>query len=409
MAQIQKKFIATNAVDETKIRLSNTGSLKARNAANSADVNILQVDATDKIVFASVPQVPGDASSPNDLVRYSQLVALSEGLKPKQAVVVASTANINLASGTDPGAIDGHTLVNGDRILLKDQTDPAENGIYVAVTAVTPSTWVRSADFNNVAEIQGAYTSVEFGTISQGYVYITTSAPAVLGTDPIVFVYRPNPAQLAGGDMIVVASGAIAVDLAAASGLESTNPGNAAGQLRVKLEAASPSLQIDGSNQLGVKLDPAGSIIKGASGVAVQLESSNPTLQIATNALGVKLNAAGAITSSASGLIVATDGVTTKIVSNAVVAQKNALEKKTLISGDITAQYVDLSFPISDTSSVGLFVVGGLLQNPGVDYSVSATGGVAGVGRITFLGDLASGGVSALVAGDILVVQYNHF
>ena len=409
MAQIQKKFIATNAVDETKIRLSNTGILKARNAGNTADVNILQVDATNTIVFSSVPQVPSDAVNPNDLVRYAQLVALSEGLKPKQAVIAASTVNINLASGTDPGPMDGRTLANGDRVLLKDQTSQAENGIYVAVTATVPSTWVRSADFNTVSEIQGAYTAVEFGTISQGFIYVTTSAPVTLGTDPIVFVFRPNPASLTGGDMITVASGAINVNLATVSGLQSTNPGMAGGQLQVKLEASNPSLQIDGSNQLGVKLDPAGSIIKGAGGIAVQLEASNPTLFISSNRLGVKLNPAGAITSSSAGLTVVVDGVTTKISSNAVVAQKFASEKHTLVSGDITNQYIDLSFAISDTSSVALFVWGGTMQNNGVDYSVSATGGGGGVGRITFLGDLATGGNAALVAGDILVVQYNHF
>lgn len=409
MAQIQKKFIADNAVDETKIRLSNTGSLKARNAADSADVNILSVDASDRIVFASVPQVPGDASSPNDLVRYAQLVALSEGLKPKQAVIVASTANIDLTSGTDPGAIDGHTLADGDRILLKDQTNAAENGIYVAVTAVTPSTWVRSADFNNVSEIQGAYTAVEFGTISQGYIYITTSAPAVLGTDPIIFVFRPSPATLTGGDMITVTGGSISVDLATVSGLQSTNPGNAAGQLQVKLEASSPSLQIDGSNQLGVKLDPSGSIVKGAGGVAVQLEASNPSLQISSNALGVKLDPAGAIVKGASGVAVAVDGVTVKLSGNTVTAQKYASEKKTLNSTDITNQYVDLSFAISDTASVSLVVMGGVMQNNGVDYTVSATGGAGGVGRISFTGDLGTGGSAALVSGDILVVGYSHF
>lgn len=409
MAQIQKKFIAPNAVDETKIRLSNTGSLKARNAANSADINILQVDATNTIVFASVPQVPADASNPNDLVRYAQLVALSEGLKPKQAVVAASTTNINLASGTDPGPMDGRTLANGDRVLLKDQTSSAENGIYVAVTAVTPSTWVRSADFNAVSEIQGAYTSVEFGTISQGYVYITTSNPAVLGTDPIVFVFRPNPAVLTGGDMVTVSGGAISVDLATVSGLQSTNPGNAAGQLQVKLEASSPSLQIDVSNQLGVKLDPAGSIIKGAGGVAVQLEASNPSLQISSNALGVKLDPAGAIVKGSGGVAIAVDGVTVKLVANAVVTQKFASEKKTLVSGDITNQYVDLAFAISDTASVAVTVIGGVLQNNAVDYTVSATGGSGGVGRISFIGDLATAGAAALIAGDILVVQYSHF
>ena len=83
MAQLQKKFIADNAVGAAKIRLENDANLKARNAANSADVNILKVNASDRVEFASVPQSTSDAAVGNDLVRYSQLVTAVEGLKPK--------------------------------------------------------------------------------------------------------------------------------------------------------------------------------------------------------------------------------------------------------------------------------------------------------------------------------------
>jgi len=42
MSQIRKKFIATDAIDESKILLSNDGALRARNNADSADVEILK-------------------------------------------------------------------------------------------------------------------------------------------------------------------------------------------------------------------------------------------------------------------------------------------------------------------------------------------------------------------------------
>jgi hypothetical protein len=72
MAQVKKKFIGADQVDETKIRLTNNVNLRARNAANSADVNIAKVNASDRIEFASVPQVTADAATGNDLVRKSQ-------------------------------------------------------------------------------------------------------------------------------------------------------------------------------------------------------------------------------------------------------------------------------------------------------------------------------------------------
>lgn len=412
MAQIVKKFIGNNQIDGSKIRLSNADFLKARNAGNSADVNIVEVNASDRIVFGSVPQSPSDATASNDLVRYSQLATLVEGLKPKQAVAIASTANIDLSVAADPSPIDGYTLVDGDRILLKDQTAPEENGIYDAIDAADPTTWTRSADYDLPSEIPGSYTVSEHGTISQGVLYVTTSSPAVIGTDPIVFVSRAA-VTYTGGDMITLTGNAFSVDLATVSGLESSNPGNAAGQLRVKLEASNPTLKIDGSNQLGIKLDGAGAITTGASGIKVNLESSNPTLQISTDQLGVKLDAAGAIITGASGIKSQVDAATVKINgSNQLEALKATEQLITLSGTDITNQYVDLSHAVYGTSasvnSIELTALGGPLQQKTVDYTVSLTGGSGGVTRVSFAGDLGTGGASELVAGDKLAIYFSY-
>jgi hypothetical protein len=87
-------------------------------------------------------------------------------------------------------------------------------------------------------------------------------------------------------------------------------------------------------------------------------------------------------------------------------------EQITLGSGDISAQYVDLAFPIQGSSatanSLSLSVVGGPVQLKGVDYTVSLVGGAGGVTRVSFAGDLATGGGAALVSGDILMVNYSH-
>lgn len=195
MAQIRTKFIQDNAVNDAKIRLRNAQNLRARNAADNADVNILQVDASDRIVFASVPQVAADATVANDLVRYSQLLAFTQGTKPKQAVATVALADIDLAVAADPNPVSGHTILDGQRVLLAGQTASEENGIYVAVDADDPATWTRSLDFDDVTEIPGAYTVVQFGD-EQGAVYVTTSSPATLDTDPILFVKEAAAAQV---------------------------------------------------------------------------------------------------------------------------------------------------------------------------------------------------------------------
>src|SRR6476469_6615297 len=70
-----------------------------------------------------------DGSANTDAVTKQQLDAAIRGLDWKPEVMAASTANVSLAA---PGtSLDGYTLVANDRVLLKDQTAPAENGIYV--------------------------------------------------------------------------------------------------------------------------------------------------------------------------------------------------------------------------------------------------------------------------------------
>ena len=79
----------------------------------------------------------------------------------------------------------------------------------------------------------------------------------------------------------------------------------------------------------------------------------------------------------------------------------------TLGSGDITNQYVDLAF-VALTNSILFMVAGAGSQFETVDYTVNYTGGVGGVTRIMFAGGLATAGNSALVAGDVLQIQYSH-
>lgn len=452
MSQIQSKFlandavttakIANDAVNDAKIRLSNNAFLKARNAANSANVNILRVNASDVIEFNSFPQASGTPSSANELVNKSYVDGLVNGLSWKNPVRVASTAPVTISSA--PASIDGITLASGNRVLLKDQSAGAENGIYIFNG--TGSAMTRALDMDASAETVSAAVFVSEGTTNADRGFVQTADTVTLGTTALVFTqFTSTISSVIGGDMVTVAGSTVSVDLATTSGLESSNPGNVAGQLRVKLEASNPSLQIDGSNQLGaklngagaivsgasglgvqleasnptlqiatnrlgVKLDSAGAVITGANGVAVQLESTNPTLQIASNRLGAKLNAAGAIVTGANGLAVQVDGVTVKINgSNQLESFKFTKETFTLSAGDITNQYIDLA-QVAATNSIDVKVKGGptIIEGASHDFSVSYTGGVGGKSRISFLNDLATGGVAALVAGDVVQIMYEY-
>jgi hypothetical protein len=72
----------------------------------------------------------------------------------------------------------------------------------------------------------------------------------------------------------------------------------------------------------------------------------------------------------------------------------------TLSPTDITNQFVTLSSAPDTPADTILTVIGGPMQSYGIDFTVSGS-------TLTFMGGIASGGSSALVSGDMLVIQYN--
>lgn len=82
--------------------------------------------------------------------------------------------------------IDGVTLATGDRILIKNQAAPAENGIYTVNASGAPT---RALDMDAWAEVPGAYVFVEEGTTLADTGWVCTSnAGGTLNTTAITFV-----------------------------------------------------------------------------------------------------------------------------------------------------------------------------------------------------------------------------
>ncbi|EIM14238.1 phage tail protein [Pseudomonas chlororaphis] len=103
-------------------------------------------------------------------------------LDNKQSVRVATTANIALAGLQ---TIDGIALAAGDRILVKNQAVPKDNGLYVAAVGA----WARAADADTNAEVTSAMlVSVEQGaTLADTRWQLVTDGAIVLGTTALTF------------------------------------------------------------------------------------------------------------------------------------------------------------------------------------------------------------------------------
>lgn len=108
--------------------------------------------------------------------------ALSK-LDYKHSVLAATTANIVL-SGIQ--TIDGELLPAGARVLVKDQAQAKDNGIYVVPAA---GVWKRAQDADASIEVTpGLFVSVEKGTANGDSVWkLVTDAPIVLGATALAF------------------------------------------------------------------------------------------------------------------------------------------------------------------------------------------------------------------------------
>lgn len=112
----------------------------------------------------------------------------------KKSVRIATTGPIAL-SGLQ--TVDGTVLVAGDRVLVKNQANAAQNWIYI----VAAGAWVRAQDANESAECTpGHLVSVQTGTVNAGSIWqLSNTSPPVLGTTALNFVLALGKTGVAAG------------------------------------------------------------------------------------------------------------------------------------------------------------------------------------------------------------------
>jgi hypothetical protein len=136
----------------------------------------------DLLNVSRVINVPNPTSA-TDVVPRGYVDSLIEGLSWKDNVVVSTQGNINLAS---PGAtIDGVTMVAGDRVLVRLQTTPSQNGIYT--WNASGSAMTRTLDANTFLELTQAVVIVNSGT-SAGTSWRQTQVGGTIDTNDVTFV-----------------------------------------------------------------------------------------------------------------------------------------------------------------------------------------------------------------------------
>ncbi len=144
----------------------------------------------------------GTPTDATDAVTKAYVDAVAEGLHVHESVRVATSANIALANALEDGdTLSGVTLATGDRVLVKNQTTAAENGIYVVQASGQA---VRALDFNTAAEVDsGDFVFVTSGTYANTG-WVQTSRPATIGTDPITFVQFSGAGTFTAGNGLTI-------------------------------------------------------------------------------------------------------------------------------------------------------------------------------------------------------------
>jgi hypothetical protein len=205
-------------------------------ATPTADVNLNNF----KVTNLATPVSSTDAANK----QYVDDVA--QGLNIHAASYAGTTANLNATYSNGTSGV-GATLTNAGaqaafatdgvspsinaRILVKNQTTQAQNGIYTLTTVGTVSTnWVltRATDFDTSAEIAGGdFTFVDAGSTLANTGWVSVDEVSTVGTDPVVFqqfsgagTYTASTGVLLTGTNftgVVVASGGLSVG---ASGFE---------------------------------------------------------------------------------------------------------------------------------------------------------------------------------------------
>lgn len=218
--------------------LSNIGNASLTNSSLTVGTTNIALGATsltlDNLSSVTVTADPTLALQLTTKQYVDNLV--STGLAYHQPVQAATTAPLagvvvynNGAAGvgatltltTPLTVLDGYTLLNTNRVLIKDQVNQAQNGIYTWATGGTVLTRATDADtygtgINQLS--QNDYFFTQNGTVNKGTSFVVTTVGTItFGTTAITFAEFSSSLVYTGGTGITVAGTVISITNTAAT------------------------------------------------------------------------------------------------------------------------------------------------------------------------------------------------
>jgi len=197
-ATIYSFLLTTTGVTNISSQLAGYAKLNELNAGNMNisgqfqvngiplpnDNQLVHIAGTETITgaktFISDVQIPAIPVNATSAISKSFVDNAITGITWKAAAKVATTANITL---TGAQTIDATVLAVGDRVLVKNQTTAANNGIYL----VSAGAWSRALDADSGTEIETATVAVTSGTVNGDTQWTCTATAIAIGTTAITF------------------------------------------------------------------------------------------------------------------------------------------------------------------------------------------------------------------------------
>lgn len=278
--QIRTEQIKDGAI--TNVKVGASAAIASTKLANwSADRNA----GGFKLTNLATPTTGTDAAT------KAYVDGVAQGLDVKLSVRAASTANLAGTYGATGGTsargqftgmtntLDGVTLAANDRVLLKDQSTGAQNGIWVVTTLGTGSNgvWDRATDFDSDTEVtSGAFTFVEEGTVNADTGWaLTTNNPITIGGGSGTSL---TFAQFSGAGSIVAGAGLTktgnTIDVVAADTSILVNADSLQVNLNGSTLAVSSGLKVNTAGITATELNTsvAGGGIAGGGGTALSVD-----------------------------------------------------------------------------------------------------------------------------------------
>lgn len=288
-----------------------------------------KLDLTGTFDFSSGSlRVKNSPTQSTEAVNKGYVDNLVAGISWKQPVKAASTANLTL-SGTQ--TVDGIALVAGDRVLVKDQTDGKENGIYV----VSATTWSRSDDMNADAEFPSSAVFVQSGSVNSQVGFTCTNSSVTVGSTAITFVQFNGASNIVAGAALSKTGNQLDVEV------DGVTIEISADQLQLK------DLAVD-TNKLA---DSAVSTQKIANNAVTNAKLQNSTISgvsLGANLFSLSASASGAISftsyngsASSADMAVNVNSAMLEIASNAISVVAGGIGTTELADASVTSAKID--------------------------------------------------------------------